>query len=113
RLFRNAAIGAAVCSYRALFYRAWDVLPVMLAMGALSGCLYTWVEPAVRGRPRLHYLPWVLCSYLVLFGGVGLTGVLMHDEETIQTLTNPWFLGFVLLAGPIAAYAGARMFEDE
>jgi len=89
RLLRNAAIGAAFCSYRALFYRAWDILPVLLAMGALSGCLYTLLEPAVRRRPRLHYLPWVLCAYLVIFGGVGVTGALQHDEESIQVLTNP------------------------
>jgi len=113
RLLRNAAIGAAFCSYRALFYRAWDILPVLLGMGALSGCLYTLLEPAVRRRPRLHYLPWVLCAYLVIFGGVGVTGALQHDEESIQVFTNPWFIGFVLVAGAIGAYAAARTFEDE
>ena len=113
RFIRNAAIGAAACSYRALFYRYFDILPVMLGLGALSGCLYTLLEPIVRTRPRLHYLPWVLCAYLVIFGGVGVVGVLEHDQESLEVLTNPWFIGFVLIAGPIGAYAAARTFEDK
>jgi len=89
RFIRNAAIGAAACSYRALFYRYFDILPVMLGLGALSGCLYTLLEPIVRTRPRLHYLPWVLCAYLVIFGGVGVVGVLKHDQESLEVLTSP------------------------
>ena len=113
RLARNAAIGAACCSYRALFYRSWDILPIMVAMGALAGCLYTLVEPAVRTRPRLHYLPWVLSAYLVIFGGVGALAVLKHDKESATVLTNPWFVGFVLVAGALGGYAAARTFEDK
>jgi hypothetical protein len=110
---RNAAVGAFFCSYRALFYREWDVFLVLAAMGALAGCLYTLVEPAVRSHKRLHYLPWVLAAYLVIFGGVGVGAVVEHDAESLEIMKNPWFIGFVLLAGPIGAYAAARMFEDK
>ena len=113
RFLRNAAIGAVACSYRALFYRAWDVLLVLLPVGALSGLLYTALEPMVRHRPYLHYVPWVLCAYLVLFGGVGLAGLLAHDQESIEVFKNPWFVGLILIIGPIGAYAAARTFEDD
>ena len=113
RLLRNAGIGAVACSYRALFLRYFDILPIMIVLGALTGCLYTLVEPAVRSRPRLHYLPWVLCAYLIIFGGVGAVALLKHDQESIDMLTNPWFIGFILIVGPIGAYAAARTFEDE
>ena len=113
RLARNAALGAAFCSYRAIFYRSWDLLPIMLAMGALAGSLYTILESAVRSGPHRHYLPWVLSAYLVIFGGVGVLAVLKHDEESAEVLTNPWFVGFVLVAGALGAYAAARTFEDD
>jgi len=115
RFLRNGAIGARFCSYRALFYREWDVFLVLSVMGALAGCQYTLVEPTVRSHKRLHYLPWVLAAYVVIFGGVGVGAVLEHDHDTesLAIMKNPWFIGFVLLAGPIAAYAAARMFEDK
>jgi len=113
RFLRNGALGALFCSYRALLYREWDFFLVLAAVGALAGCLYTLVEPAVRSYKRLHYLPWVLAAYLVIFGGVGVGAVLEHDTESLEIMKNPWFIGFVLLAGPIAAYAAARMFEDK
>jgi hypothetical protein len=112
RFLRNAGIGAAFCSHRALFYREWGLLPVLAALGALAGCLYTLLEPAVRSHKRLHYLPWVLGAYLVIFGVAGVTGLLQHDPESLEIIKNPWFIGFVLLAAPFAAYAAARMFED-
>ena len=111
-LFRNAAFGALFCSYRAVFYRDWPAFLVLATMGALAGCLYTLVEPAVRSHKRLHYLPWVLAAYLVVFGGVGAGALLEHDTESLEMMKNPWFIGFVLLAVPIGAYAAARMFED-
>ncbi len=110
---RNAVIGALFCSYRALFYRQWDAFLVLALMGALAGCLYSVVEPAVRSNKRLHYLPWVLAGYLVVFGGVGVGSLVEHDAESMAVTKNPWFIGFVLLAAPIAAYAAARMFEDK
>jgi hypothetical protein len=96
-----------------VFYRDFEILPIVLVLGALAGVLYTVLEPAVRRRPRLHYLPWVLCAYLLIYGGVGVTAVLKHDRESLGFLANPWFIGFVLVAGPVAAYAVARMLEDE
>ena len=113
RLLRNAAIGAAFVSYRALIYRDWFAFVTLFVGGALSGCLYTLLEPLVRERPYLHYLPWILCGYLVLFGALGGAAILTHDRESIDILTNPWFIGFGLIATPIAAYAAARMFEDK
>jgi len=113
RFLRNGTIGAIFCSYRALVYKDWDGFVVLAAMGALAGCVYTLVEPAVRSHKRLHYLPWVLAGYLVIFGGVGVGALVEHDTESLEVTKNPWFIGFVLLAGPIAAYAAARMFEDK
>ena len=113
RFLRNAGIGALFCSYRALFYREWKAFVVLAAMGALAGCLYTLVEPAVRSHKRLHYLPWVLAGYLVVFGAVWFPSLLEHDTESLEMIKNPWFIGFVLLAAPLAAYAAARMFEDK
>jgi hypothetical protein len=55
----------------------------------------------------------VLAAYLVIFGGVGVGALLEHDTESLEMMKNPWFIGFVLLAGPIASYAAARMFEDK
>src|SRR2546426_9351453 len=63
-LLRNAAIGAAFLSYRALFYREYGFFALLCGLGALSGVLYTLLEPLFRNRPRLHYLPWILCAYL-------------------------------------------------
>ena len=113
RFLRNGTIGAIFCSYRALVYKDWDGFVVLAAMGALAGCVYTLVEPAVRSHKRLHYLPWVLAGYLVIFGGVGVGALVEHDTESLEVMKNPWFIGFVLLAGPIGAYAAARMFEDK
>ena len=113
RLARNAGIGAAACSYRAVFYRQWDVFLVLAAAGALAGCLYTVLEPAVRKHPRLHYLPWVLCAYLVIFGGVGVGALIEHDQDSLRMIASPWFIGFILVVGPIGAYAAARTFEDK
>jgi len=109
---RNAAIGAVAASYRALFYKWYDVFGLLFGLGALSGILYTLVEPLVRSRPRLHYVPWVLCYYLVIAGGLGV-GVLKHDDWSVNALTNPWGIGFFLIAGAIGAYAAARIFEDK
>jgi hypothetical protein len=113
RLARSAAIGAAACSYRAAFYRQWDVFLVLAAAGALAGCLYSVLEPAVRRHPRLRYLPWVLCAYLVIFGGVGVGGLIEHDQHSLQIVANPWLIGFILVVAPIGAYAAARTFEDK
>jgi hypothetical protein len=110
---RNAVIGALSCSYRAVFYRDWKIALLLAAMGAVAGCLYTVVEPAVRAHKRLHYVPWVLAAYLVIFGSVGVGGLIEHDTESLEVMKNPWFIGFVLLAGPLAAYAAARTFEDK
>ncbi len=110
-LLRNAAIGAAFLSYRALFYREYEFFALLCGLGALSGVLYTLLEPLVRSRPRLHYLPWILCAYLVI-GGTIVVGVRKHDDMSIAVLESPWGVGFFLIAGALAAYAAARMFED-
>jgi hypothetical protein len=55
----------------------------------------------------------VLSAYLVIFGGVGALAVLKHDKESATVLTNPWFVGFVLVAGALGGYAAARTFEDK
>jgi len=113
RLFlRNAAIGAATLSFRALFYRDYEAFAILLGLGALSGILYTLLEPMVRGHPRLHYLPWILCAYFVL-GGIVAVGVVEHDEMSSAILTSPWGIGFLLIVGAIGAYAAARTFEDK
>ena len=109
---RNTAIGAAVLSYRALFYRDYGMFAFMLALGALSGVLYTLLLPFVRSRPRLHYLPWILCAYFAI-GGVLAVGVLKHDDMSLAALKSPWGVGFFLIAGAIGAYAAARTFEDK
>jgi len=111
-LLRNAAIGAAFLSYRALFYREYGFFALLCGLGALSGVLYTLLEPLFRNRPRLHYLPWILCAYLAI-GGLTIVGVLEHDEMSIAALESPWGVGFLLIAGAIGAYAAARMFEDK
>ncbi len=112
RLLRNAAIGAGILSYRALFYRDYGMFALMLGLGALSGLLYTMVEPLVHERPRLHYLPWILCAYFAI-GGIIAVGVLKHDEMSAAVLRSPWGVGFLLIAGAIAAYAVARTVEDK
>ena len=109
---RNAAIGAAVLSYRALFYRDYGMFAFMLALGALSGVLYTLLLPIVRSHPRLHYLPWILCAYFAI-GGVLAVGVLKHDDMSLAALKSPWGVGLFLIAGAVAAYAAARTFEDK
>ena len=109
---RNAAIGAAVLSYRALFYRDYGMFTFMLALGALSGVMYTLLLPFVRSHPRLHYLPWILCAYFAI-GGVLAVGVLKHDDMSLAALKSPWGVGFFLIAGAVAAYAAARTFEDK
>jgi hypothetical protein len=111
RLARNVAIGAGVLSFRALFYREYGMFGLMLALGAVSGALYTLFEPVVRNHPRLHYLPWILCAYSAI-GGVTAVGVLKHDEMSAAILGSPWGVGFLLIAGAIAAYAVARTLED-
>ncbi len=111
RLARNVAIGGGVLSFRALFYQDYSMFAFMLALGALSGALYTLLEPFVRNRPRLHYLPWILCAYFAI-GGVTAVGVLKHDEISAAVLESPWGVGFLLIAGAIAAYAVARTLED-
>jgi len=112
QLARNVAIGAGVLSFKALFFRAYRMLPLMLALGALSGALYTLLVPFVRNRPRLHYLPWILCMYFAI-GGITAVGVLEHDEMSSAVLRSPWGVGFILIAGALAAYAIARTIEDE
>ncbi len=112
RFLRNAAIGAAAASYRALFYRWWDVFAILLAFGALSGILYTLLEPLVRQHPRLHYLPYILGFYLLIFGGIGV-GAIKHDEMSVNVLTSPWGIGFFLIAGMIGGYVAGRTFEDK
>ena len=109
---RNAAIGAAFLSYRALFYRDYEIFALMLGLGALSGVLYTLLEPLIRSHPRLHYLPWIMCAYFVL-GGTVAVGVLKHDEMSSAVLTSPWGIGVLLIVGAIGAYAAARTFEDK
>ncbi len=84
----------------------------MLALGALSGVLYTLLLPFVRSHPRLHYLPWILCAYFAI-GGVLAVGVLKHDDMSVAALKSPWGVGFFLIAGAVAAYAAARTFEDK
>ena len=111
-LLRNAAIGAAALSYRALFYRDYEIFALMFSLGAVSGVLYTLFAPVVRSHSRLHYLPWILCAYLVL-GGTVAVGVLKHDEMSSAVLTNPWGIGFLLVVGAIGAYVAARTFEDK
>ena len=88
-LFRNAAIGAAFLSYRALFYREYGFFALLCGLGALSGVLYTLLEPLFRNRPRLHYLPWILCAYLAI-GGTTIVGVLEHDDMSLTVLKSPW-----------------------
>lgn len=110
RLGRNAAIGAALVSWRALFYRWYDVFVVMLVLGALSGALYTLLEPYVRGRPKLRYLPWILSMYLVLGGGT-VVGVLKHDDMSIAILSSPFGIAFLVVLGAFGGYAIARQFE--
>ncbi|SRR5712692_10020949 len=112
RLARNVAIGAGVLSFKALFYRDYRMFALLLALGGLSGALYTLLVPFVRNRPRLHYLPWILCAYFAI-GGVTAVGVLEHDEMSAAVLRSPWGVGFLLIAGAIAAYAVARTLEDE
>ena len=112
RFLRNAAIGAIAASYRALFYKWWDVFGILLALGALSGVLYTLLEPLVRQHPRFHYVPYILGFYLVIFGGIGV-GVLRHDEWSLDALTSPWGIGFFLIAGAIGGYVAGRTFEDK
>jgi hypothetical protein len=84
----------------------------MLVLGALSGVLYTLLEPFVRNRPRLHFLPWIVCAYFAI-GGIIVRGVLLHDEMSAAVLKSPWGVGLFLVAGAIAAYAIARTIEDE
>ena len=107
---RNAAIGAATASYRALFYRWWDAFIIMAALGALCGILYTLLVPVFRNRPALRTVPYVLCFYLFIVGGLGV-GVLKHDEMSANALTSPWGIGFILVAGAIGGLMAARTFE--
>jgi len=95
RFVRNVAIGGGVLSFRALFYRDYSMFAFMLALGALSGALYTLLEPFVRNRPRLHYLPWILCAYFAI-GGVTAVGVLKHDEMSVAVLRSSWGVGLPL-----------------
>jgi hypothetical protein len=111
-LLRNAAIGAAFLSYKALFDREYGVFALLCGLGALSGVLYTLLAPLVRNRPRLHYLPWILCAYLAI-GGIIVAGVRRHDAMSNAVLESPWGVRFFLFAGALAAYAVARMFEDK
>jgi hypothetical protein len=111
-LLRNAAIGAAVLSYRALIYRDYQVFALFLGLGALSGVLYTGVAPFVRNHPRLHYLPWILCAYLFLGGTVAI-GILKHDDMSVAVIESPWGIGFLLAVGAIGAYAAARTLEGK
>ncbi len=111
RMARNVAIGAAILSFRALFYRDYGLFAFGLALGALSGVLYTLLEPFVRDRPRLHYVPWILCAYFAI-GGVVAVGVLKHDEMSADVLKSPWGVGLLLIGGALAAYAVARTLED-
>src|SRR2546430_17008159 len=104
---RNAAIGAAVLSYRALFYRDYGMFAFMLALGALSGVLYTLLLPFVRSHPRLHYLPWILCAYFAIGGGLAVGG-LKHAHRSRTALKSPGGMGSFLLAGAAPAYAAAR-----
>jgi hypothetical protein len=113
RLFlRNAAIGAAALSYRALFYRDYEVFALLLGLGAVSGVLYTLLEPVFRNHPRLHYLPWILCAYWVLGGGLAV-GMLKHDEMSFAILNSPAGVGLLLIVGAIGGYAAARALEDK
>src|SRR5882762_4582525 len=112
RLLRNVALGAGVLSFRALFYRDYSLFAFMFALGGLSGVLYTLLVPFVRNRPRLHYLPWILCAYFAI-GAIIAVGLLKHDEMSAAALRSPWGVGFFLVAGAIAAYAVARTVEDK
>ena len=111
-LLRNAAIGAAFLSYKALFDREYAVFALLCGLGALSGVLYTLLAPLLRKRPRLHYLPWILCAYFAI-GGIIVVGVRRHDPMSNAVLESPWGVGFFLVAGALAAYAVARIFEDK
>ena len=40
-------------------------------------------------------------------------GVLKDDDMSVAALKSPWGVGFLLIAGAIAAYAVARTLEDK
>lgn len=95
-----------------MFAGDWLAFAVLAMAGAAAGLLYTLLEPAVRPRPRLRYLPWVLGTYLVIFGGGGVGGLLVHDHDSIDRIRNPWFIGLALIAGAVGGYAAGHACED-
>lgn len=107
---RNALIGGGVLSFRALFFHDYGLFALLFILGMLAGLLYTGLEPVFRGRPRLRYVPWLICAYGILGVEVGV-GLVKHDEMSEEAIRNPWGVIFLLVLGAVGAYAAARNLE--
>lgn len=121
---RNAAIGACLVSYKALFWTVGDLLGgssefpstagitvVLVAGGILAGLLFTALYPLRKRGEFGRYLGWVLSAYVVL-ASVVVMAISAGDETAVGILTEPWGLVLLVVGGALAGILAARTVED-
>ena len=112
---RNAAIGAATASYRALFYRWWDVFVVLRDQLPDGPRQPFWSRPLTKRQTLLAYFAvgWVAVFAMMFIGDYELT----HHLPSLSDMLG--YAVVALLLGPFFAWvakwksAGLRKFVSK